>query len=165
MSRPRLNFRGRNPAQDVLPVGRKGVKKLTCKEVKPLNSTGSPPPAHGGSHPAKKVRYAAEAVARDGEEVKSSPRRCRGSPEVLGEHHACRATDAEGTCLRPEIDGMSGFSLGPLHEFEFEQELFARNEFVELWPSVKRAHNQVGLMGCRRRPSVRPVKGSAGECD
>ena len=59
--------------------------------------------------------------------------RCSGSTRTPGSH----SRPSRRWRPAPDIDGLSGFSLGLLHEFEFEQELFARNDFVELWPGVQ----------------------------
>jgi CHAD domain-containing protein len=82
-----------------------------------------------------------------GEDVKKFAKALSGVTEVLGEHQDAWVAQQtlKELASAPEIDGLSGFSLGLLHEFEFEQELFARNDFVELWPSVKRAHKKARL--------------------
>ena len=147
-SRPRLNSSADAPAQDVLPaLVEKAWKKLR-KEVKLLELDGEAHPWHEARIRAKKARYAAEAVAPVmGEEVKKFAKALSGVTEVLGEHQDAWVAQQtlKELASAPEIDGLSGFSLGLLHEFEFEQELFARNEFVELWPSVKQAHKKARL--------------------
>ena len=82
-----------------------------------------------------------------GEDVKRFAKALSGVTEVLGEHQDAWVAQQTLKTLAADsaVDGLSGFSLGLLHEFEFEQELFARNDFVELWPDVKRAHKKARL--------------------
>jgi CHAD domain-containing protein len=145
---PRLNEHADVRAEEVLPgLVDKAWRKLS-KEVALLRLDGPSDEWHEARIRAKKARYAAEAVAPVmGEHVKRFAKALSGVTEVLGEHqdawvaqHTLRSLAAG-----PDIDGLSGFSLGLLHEFEFEQELFARNDFVELWPSVKQAHKKARL--------------------
>lgn len=146
--RPRLNEAADAPAQDVLPgLVDKAWRKLS-KEVSHLRLDGPSHPWHEARIRAKKARYAAEAVAPVmGDPVKKFAKALAGVTELLGEHQD--AWVAQQTLMSlasaPDVDGMSGFSLGLLHEFEFEQELFARGDFVDLWPSVKRAHKKARL--------------------
>ena len=145
---PRLNASADAPAEDILPALVDKAWKKLAKEVKLLRLDGPSDDWHEARIRAKKARYAAEAVAPVmGEHVKRFAKALAGVTEVLGEHqdawvaqHTLR-TLAAG----PGIDGLSGFSLGLLHEFEFEQELFARNDFVEIWPGVQKAHKKARL--------------------
>jgi len=145
---PRLNASADASAEDILPALVDKAWKKLAKEVKLLRLDGPSDDWHEARIRAKKARYAAEAVAPVmGEHVKRFAKALAGVTEVLGEHqdawvaqHTLR-TLAAG----PGIDGLSGFSLGLLHEFEFEQELFARNDFVEIWPGVQKAHKKARL--------------------
>ncbi len=145
---PRLNEAARGTAQDVLPgLVDKAYRKL-AKEVKLLELDGPSEPWHEARIRAKKARYAAEAVAPVlGEDVKKFGKALSQVTELLGEHQD--AWVAQNTlktlAARPEVDGMSGFSLGLLHQFEFEQEMFNRTDFEELWPSIKHAHKKARL--------------------
>ena len=145
---PRLNASAEQPAGDVLPaLVDKAWRKLR-KEVKVLELDGEAHPWHEARIRAKKARYAAEAVAPVmGERVKRFAKALAQVTEVLGEHQDAWVAQEtlRGLAASPDVDGLSGFSLGLLHEFEFEQELFARNDFVELWPSVERAHKKARL--------------------
>jgi len=145
---PRLNEVADAPAQDVLPgLVDKAWKKLK-KEVDLLRLDGPSDDWHEARIRAKKARYAAEAVAPVmGDHVKRFAKALAGVTEVLGEHQDAWVAQQTLKSLAsgPGIDGLSGFSLGLLHEFEFEQELFARNDFVEIWPGVKKAHKKARL--------------------
>jgi CHAD domain-containing protein len=145
---PRLNAVADQPAGEVLPaLVDKAWKKLS-KEVALLELDGEAHPWHEARIRAKKARYAAEAVAPVmGEHVKRFAKALSGVTEVLGEHQDAWVAQQTLKTLAADsaVDGLSGFSLGLLHEFEFEQELFARNDFVELWPSVKQAHKKARL--------------------
>ena len=147
-ARPLLNEAANGTAEDVLPgLVDKAYRKL-AKEVKLLEINGPSEPWHEARIRAKKARYAAEAVAPVlGEDVKKFGKALAQVTELLGDHQD--AWVAQNTlkvlAQRPEVDGMSGFSLGLLHQFEFEQEMFNRNDFVELWPSIKHAHKKAQL--------------------
>jgi CHAD domain-containing protein len=145
---PRMNESAQQPAQDVLPaLVDKAWNKLR-KEVKQLELDGEAHPWHEARIRAKKARYAAEAVAPVmGEHVKRFAKALSGVTELLGEHQDAWVAQQTLKTLAADadVDGLSGFSLGLLHEFEFEQELFARNEFVEMWPSVTKAHKKARL--------------------
>jgi CHAD domain-containing protein len=145
---PRLNDAAADPAQDVLPpLVEKAWKKLS-KEVRLLELDGASEPWHEARIRAKKARYAAEAVAPVlGEDVKRFAKALSGVTELLGEHQDAWVAQQTLKALaeRPEVDGVRGFSLGLLHQFEFEQEMFARTDFVDLWPDIKRAHKKAQL--------------------
>ncbi len=145
---PRLNEVADAPAQDVLPgLVDKAWKKLK-KEVDLLRLDGPSDDWHEARIRAKKARYAAEAVAPVmGEHVKRFAKALSEVTEVLGEHQdAWVAQQTLKTLAAGDgIDGLSGFSLGLLHEFEFEQELFCRNDFVKIWPGVRKAHKKARL--------------------
>jgi CHAD domain-containing protein len=145
---PRLNPTAQAPAGEVLPpLVDKAWNKL-AKEVKHLRLDGPSDDWHEARIRAKKARYAAEAVAPVmGEHVKRFAKALSGVTEVLGEHQDAWVAQQTLKTLAAGsgIDGLSGFSLGLLHEFEFEQELFARNDFVEIWPGVRKAHKKARL--------------------
>jgi CHAD domain-containing protein len=147
-AQPRLNVAAADPAEDVLPpLVEKAFRKLS-KEVKLLDLDGASEPWHEARIRAKKARYAAEAVAPVlGEDVKRFAKALSGVTELLGEHQDAWVAQHTLRSLaeRPEVDGVRGFSLGLLHQFEFEQEMFARTDFVDLWPDIKRAHKKARL--------------------
>ena len=130
---------GGRPAQDVLPgLVDKAWKKLK-KEVDLLRLDG--PPTTGtrrGSGRRRRVTRRRGGRAGDGEHVKRFAKALSEVTEVLGEHQdAWVAQQTLKTLAAGDgIDGLSGFSLGLLHEFEFEQELFCRNDFVKIWQRV-----------------------------
>ena len=45
-----------------------------------------------------------------------------------------------------DVDGLTGLSLGLLHEYEAEEEILDRYRFNEFWPSVRQ---------CARKARVR----------
>jgi len=145
---PRLNEAASRPAGEVLPaLVDKAWRKLS-KEVRLLRLDGPSDEWHEARIRAKKARYAAEAVAPVmGDHVKRFAKALSGVTEILGEHQDAWVAQhtLKSLATGEGIDGLSGFGLGLLHEFEFEQELFARNDFVELWPSVKKAHKHARL--------------------
>jgi CHAD domain-containing protein len=67
--------------------------------------------------------------------------------EVLGEHQdACIAQDVlREMAATSVIDGQTGFALGLLHEYEFENELHNRLEFNRIWPFVQKVHKRTRL--------------------
>ena len=145
---PRLNEAAYAEAGDVLPgLVDKAYRKL-AKEVKLLELDGPSEPWHEARIRAKKARYSAEAVAPVmGEDVKKFAKALSQVTELLGDHQDAWVAQntLKSLAQRPEVDGMSGFSLGLLHQFEFEQEMFNRNDFVDLWPSIKHAHKKARL--------------------
>ena len=145
---PRLNEVADAPSEDVLPgLVDKAWKKLK-KEVDLLRLDGPSDDWHEARIRAKKARYAAEAVAPVmGERVKRFAKALSQVTEVLGEHQDAWVAQQtlKSLAAGDGIDGLSGFSLGLLHEFEFEQELFCRNDFVEIWPGVRKAHKKARL--------------------
>lgn len=147
-ARPRLQEGSEGPADEVLPVLVEKAWNKLRKEVKLLELDGPSDVWHEARIRAKKARYAAEAVAPVlGENLKRFAKALSGVTELLGEHQD--AWVAQNTLRelaeRPEVDGVTGFSLGLLHQFEFEQEMFARTDFVALWPDIKRAHKKARL--------------------
>jgi len=145
---PRLNAGAQAPAEEVLPALVDKAWNKLAKEVKHLRLDGPSDDWHEARIRAKKARYAAEAVAPVmGDHVKRFAKALAGVTEVLGEHQDAWVAQQtlKSLAAGPGIDGLSGFSLGLLHEFEFEQELFARNDFVEIWPGVKKAHKKARL--------------------
>jgi CHAD domain-containing protein len=146
--RPRLNELAQQSGESVLPgLVDKAWRKL-AKEVRLLRLDGESEPWHEARIRAKKARYAAEAVAPVmGEHVKQFAKALSKVTEILGEHQdAWVAQNTLRELAADEgVDGLSGFALGVLNEFEFEQELFDRTDFVELWPSVEKAHKKARL--------------------
>ncbi|HQR81049.1 MAG TPA: CYTH and CHAD domain-containing protein, partial [Actinomycetota bacterium] len=145
---PRLNESALAPAEDVLPgFVNKAWKKLS-KEVSLLRIDGPADVWHEARIRAKKARYAAEAVAPVmGEQVKRFAKALSAVTELLGEHQDAWVAQEtlKEMASRPDVDGMTGFSLGLLFEFEIDQEMFARKEFTEIWKGVKRSHKKARL--------------------
>jgi CHAD domain-containing protein len=145
---PRLNEAAQASCEHVLPgLVDKAWRKLK-KEVDLLRLDGPSDDWHEARIRAKKARYAAEAVAPVmGEHVKRLAKALSEVTEVLGEHQDAWVAQQTLKALAAGdgIDGLSGFSLGLLHEFEFEQELFCRNDFVDIWPGVRKAHKKARL--------------------
>lgn len=145
---PRLTGKAKRPCGDVLPrLVDKAWNKLD-EDVSHLRLDGPSEPWHEARIMAKRARYAAEAVAPVmGEPVKRFAKSLSGVTEVLGEHQDAWVAQQtlQHLAAVEGVDGRTGFSLGLLHEFEFEQELFARADFTDLWPSVKRAQRKARL--------------------
>lgn len=146
--RPRLTDYSMQPGEYVLPgLVDKAWRKLE-KEIHHLRLDGPSPPWHEARIRAKKARYAAEAVAPVlGDRLKQFAKSLSSVTEVLGEHQDAWVAQQtlKSMAASPGVDGLAGFSLGLLHEFEFQQEMFDRKDFMDLWPSVKRSHKKAQL--------------------
>jgi CHAD domain-containing protein len=145
---PRLNDLAQEHGDRVLPGLVDRAWRKLAKEVTLLRLDGESEPWHEARIRAKKARYAAEAVAPVmGAHVKQFAKSLSQVTEILGLHQD--AWVAQQTLRElasgDGVDGLSGFALGVLHEFEFEQELLDRVEFDELWPSIRVSHKKARL--------------------
>ncbi|MBU6244252.1 MAG: CYTH and CHAD domain-containing protein [Actinomycetales bacterium] len=135
------------PCEIALPrlVGR--AWRRLDKAVRRLEIHGDSAQWHAARIKAKRARYAAEAVAPIfGEQLERLARRLSSVTEILGSHQD--ATVAQDTVrdLALRADPASAFALGRLFEIEREAEVACREDFIDLWPAVRRAARHVEII-------------------
>lgn len=97
---------------------------------------------------AKRARYAADAVAsifgRDMQKFASSLAQVT---EILGDHQDAFVAQVilREIASHQETDGVTGMSLGLLHEYEAEEEILDRVRFLEMWPDARRVARKAGM--------------------
>lgn len=145
---PRLVELAEEPCVEVLPPLVAKAWRRLARDVKLLDLEGPAESWHEARIAAKRARYAADAV----KPVFGQPAADLGSAlslvtEVLGEHQdACVAQDViREIAALPDVDGETGFALGLLHEYEFEEELHNRLEFRKVWPGVRSVYRATEL--------------------
>jgi hypothetical protein len=67
--------------------------------------------------------------------------------ELLGDHQDAHVaqTIIRELAAHPETDGLTGLSLGLLHEYESEVEMLDRVRFAKLWPRARKAACRAGV--------------------
>ena len=67
--------------------------------------------------------------------------------ELLGDHQDAHVaqTIIREVAAHADTDGLTGLSLGVLHEYETEVEMLDRLRFHELWPMVRRRARSAGI--------------------
>ena len=79
--------------------------------------------------------------------MKRHARRLADVTELLGDHqdaHVAQQIIRE-LASHADIDGLTGLSLGVLHEYEADEEILDRYRFVELWPKARRDAARAGM--------------------
>jgi CHAD domain-containing protein len=131
----------------LLPLVSRTWKRLR-RSIRELEIDGPSPTWHAARIKAKRARYAAESVADIfGKGMKRHARRLADVTELLGDHQDAHVAQ---TILRElashaDIDGLTGLSLGVLHEFEADEEILDRYRFAELWPKARRDAARAGM--------------------
>jgi CHAD domain-containing protein len=103
---------------------------------------------HAARIKAKRARYSADAVAPIfGKDMKRYADRLSDVTELLGDHQDAHIAQVilRELAADPETDGLTGMSLGILHEFEADEEILDRYRFVELWPQARRDARRAGI--------------------
>ena len=136
------------PCADVLPALVERAWRRLRSSVRHLDLDGPSAQWHEARIRAKRARYAAEAM----EGILGRPmHRLAGTladvTELLGDHqdaHVAQALLREIAAL-PDTDGVTGMSLGLLHEVESATEYLDRSAFMELWPRARRRARAAGV--------------------
>lgn len=136
------------PCDEVLlPLITKSWKRLD-RAIGGLDLEGSSVPWHLARIKAKRARYAAESVAGVfGKDMKRLATQLEAATELLGDHQDAHVaqTILRELAAHPDTDGLTGLSLGLLHEYESEVEMLDRLRFTRLWPSVRKAARRAGI--------------------
>ena len=130
------------------PLVRKAWKKL-AREVAALRMAGDDDSWHDARKTAKRVRYAAEAVAPAlGKPAKRFAKQVERVTEVLGQHQDAAvaadvlnhlATDRSRSLHLPRGAAAAakvGFALGSLHAAQRAEVRVLRADLLEIWPEV-----------------------------
>lgn len=136
------------PCDDVLPglVTRAWRRLRTC--VSTLEMDGPSAAWHEARIKAKRARYAAEAVEGIlGRPMRRLAETLADVTEVLGDHqdaHVAQTLLREISTLSG-TDGVTGMSLGLLHEVESTVERADRREFLQIWPRARQRAKAAGV--------------------
>ncbi len=146
---PVLSELANEPCAEVLPpMVDKSFRRL-AKDVSGLHIDSPAEPWHETRIAAKRARYAAELVQPVfGEPAKRLAKALADVTENLGDHQDCHVAQQElrRIALRDDVDGATGFALGLLHAAEEEREMSLREDFVVLWPTVRRVYRKTALV-------------------
>ncbi len=138
---PRLTPAAEQSCTQVLPPLLAKSWRRTMRHAHALDVDGPDTPWHETRIAAKQARYTAEALAPVlGIRAKRAAKRLEQVTEQLGEHQD--AVIAAHTTRRlagaRRVTSVTGFVLGLLHEHERAAAMTARQEFMRLWPEVRR---------------------------
>lgn len=136
------------PCDDVLPTLVARAWRRLRTSVSVLEMTGPSTAWHEARIKAKRARYAAEAV----EGILGRPTRrlaetLAAVTEVLGDHqdaHVAKTLLREIAAM-PDTDGVTGMSLGLLHEVESAVELADRRDFLRIWSKARQRAKAAGV--------------------
>ncbi len=136
---PPLTQAAADPAKDVLPpLVAKSWTRL-AKDVRKLGLRSPDEPWHETRIAAKRVRYAAEAVAPTlGADAAQFAERMESLTELLGEHQdaAVAADEVHALAHRPHVSGSAGFALGELYGLQRDACAAVRRRFLKRWPQA-----------------------------
>jgi len=145
---PRMTELANRSCAEVLPpMVDKSFQRLS-KDVAALHPDSAAEPWHETRIAAKKARYAAELVTPVfGVPAKRLAKALADVTENLGDHQDCYVAEQELRVIaaRDDTDGATGFALGLLHAAEEEREMALRQDFVRLWPSVRKLFRKTVL--------------------
>jgi CHAD domain-containing protein len=131
----------------LLPLVSRTWKRLRTS-IRGLEIDGPSPTWHAARIKAKRARYAAESVAEIfGKDMKRHARRLSDVTELLGDHQDAHVAQMilRELASHADIDGLTGLSLGVLHEYEADEEILDRYRFAELWPKARRDAARAGM--------------------
>jgi CHAD domain-containing protein len=131
----------------LLPLVARTWRRLD-KAIAELELEGPSVPWHLARIKAKRARYAAESVsAIFGKDMRRLAESLADVTELLGDHQDAHVaqTIIREVAAHGETDGLTGLSLGVLHEYETEVEMLDRLRFHELWPTVRRRAKDAGV--------------------
>lgn len=135
-------------SEALFPLVAKTWRRLD-RTIAALEIDGPSPTWHAARIKAKRARYAAESVSGIfGKRMVRLADRLSAVTDLLGDHQDAHVAQ---TIIRElaghsDVDGLTGLSLGLLHEYEAEEEILDRYRFNEFWPSVRQ---------CARKARVR----------
>ena len=136
------------PCSEVLlPLVARTWRQL-AKCIGDLELDGPSPTWHAARIKAKRARYSADAVAAIfGKDMQRYAERLSDVTELLGDHQDAHVAQVilRELAAHAETDGLTGMSLGILHEFEADEEILDRYRFVELWPKARRDASSAGV--------------------
>jgi CHAD domain-containing protein len=137
---PRTTPEAERPARDVLPALVRNDWRRLAARVARAHHSGVPEDYHQVRIAAKRLRYAAEAVAPAfGKPASRLAEQAERVQELLGEHQDAMVSQETLRAMAASPAGRSvGFTLGLLHQREEARALAARSEFVEVWAEVRR---------------------------
>lgn len=131
----------------LLPLVGRTWRRLV-RSVRDLEIAGPSAEWHAARIKAKRARYTADAVAPIfGAAMERYADIMSDVTELLGDHQDAHVaqTIIRELASHPDVDGLTGLSLGLLHEFEADEEIMDRARFVELWPRARRAARKAGV--------------------
>jgi CHAD domain-containing protein len=141
-NRPAFTPAAERTARDALPGLVEREWKRLDKAASGLRPDSPDDDWHQARLAAKRVRYAAEAVAPSiGDDVAAFAGQIERLTDILGEHQdAVQAADAvRSLAVELSTDPAVAFGLGTLAAAERRRVDDARARFVEAWPEVRRA--------------------------
>lgn len=145
---PPVNDAAFAPCREVLPpLVRRTWRKLAAS-VADLEIDGPSAPWHEARIKAKRARYTAESVEGVfGKSMRRLALALAEVTEVLGDHQDAHVAQ---TLIREiagqaSTDGMTGLSLGLLHEYEAEVEMLDRLRFLEIWADARARAKAAGV--------------------
>jgi CHAD domain-containing protein len=131
----------------LLPLVDRTWRRLN-KSINGLELDGPSVTWHEARIKAKRARYAAESVADIfGSKMVALAGDLALVTDLLGDHqdaHVAQSIIRE-VAGHQDVDGLTGLSLGLLHEYETDEEIRDRLRFTELWPRVRRTARKAGL--------------------
>lgn len=137
----------RSCEETLLPLVAKSWRRLE-RSVAALSMHGASEPWHEARIRAKRARYAAESVSDVfGKRMRQLARSLADVTEVLGDHQdafVAREVIRE-VAATPFADGVTGLSLGLLHEYETQVELLDRRRFRAIWDDVRARARTSGM--------------------
>jgi CHAD domain-containing protein len=82
-----------------------------------------------------------------GKDMKRYAQQMAEVTEMLGDHQDAHVAQGilRELASHAETDGLTGLSLGLLHEYEADEEILDRYRFAELWPVARRDAKRAGM--------------------
>jgi CHAD domain-containing protein len=135
------------PCEEVLPKLVAREWSALRKSVSGLQEDTPSTVWHRARIKAKRARYAVEAVSPIfGPAAAAFGSALADVTEVLGEHQDTYIAQHLLLELVDKADGPTAFMLGRLYSYEIEREMAYRDDFINLWPEVRKAAKRSGLV-------------------
>ena len=135
------------PCEEVLPNLVSREWSALRKSVSGLQIDTPSPAWHRARIKAKRARYAVEAVSPIfGPAAAAFGRALADVTEVLGDHQDTYIAQHLLLELSGKSGGPTAFMLGRLYAYEVDREMDYRDDFVKLWPQVRKAAKNSGLV-------------------
>ena len=131
----------------LLPLVARTWRRLR-RSIEALELDGPSVTWHEARIKAKRARYAADAVASIfGKDMKRYAQQMADVTELLGDHQDAHVAQGilRELASHSDTDGLTGLSLGLLHEYEADEEILDRYRFAELWPVARRDAKRAGM--------------------